>query len=237
MEVAYLLIDGLWFGRWFVLLVYRQSKDMIILRISVAGREAAGPITRDLLWLKDLGYHFSGIVSDGSRGILRAITKVFPHIPHQVCLAHMHRDAVNALGRYPKDERVRRLKQLADHLWLIESREALGWWKGELENWFILNMAFLSEYHTDETGRWWFVHQGARKAFNLLKTIPKVSFTFLDHHLMPKTTNELEAQFGHLGKRWLVHRGLKRERWENFLKWFVYFYNLDKLSRSRKKKD
>lgn len=31
---------------------------------------------------------------------------------------------------------------------------------------------------------------------------------------MPKTTNELEAQFGHLGKRWLAHRGLKREMGE-----------------------
>ena len=52
---------------------------------------------------------------------------------------------------------------------------------------------------------------------------------------MPKTTNELEAQFGHLGKRWLSHRGLKRERWKDFLKWFVYFYNQEKLSQKKTK--
>lgn len=47
---------------------------------------------------------------------------------------------------------------------------------------------------------------------------------------MPKTTNELEAQFGHLSIRWLAHRGLKTEKWEQFMKWFVYFYNKNKLS-------
>jgi len=47
---------------------------------------------------------------------------------------------------------------------------------------------------------------------------------------MLKTTNELEAQFGHLEKRWLAHRGLKKLRWEQFLHWFVYFYNTDYMA-------
>jgi hypothetical protein len=54
---------------------------------------------------------------------------------------------------------------------------------------------------------------------------------------MPKTTNELEGQFGNLGKRWLAHRGLKTEKWEQFMKWFVYFYNQDKLSSGKTKQD
>ena len=54
---------------------------------------------------------------------------------------------------------------------------------------------------------------------------------------MPKTTNEIEATFGHLGQRWLAHRGLKTERWESFMKWFVYFYNLQKMTQSKSKKD
>src|SRR6266498_4016457 len=38
-DEAYLLIDGLWFGRWFVLMVYRQSGNLRLLHISVAGKE------------------------------------------------------------------------------------------------------------------------------------------------------------------------------------------------------
>lgn len=38
LDEAYLLIDGLWFGRWFVLMVYRQSKNLTILHISTMGK-------------------------------------------------------------------------------------------------------------------------------------------------------------------------------------------------------
>lgn len=229
---AYLLIDGLWFGRWFVLMVYRQSKNLTILHIGVAGKEVSSRIIKDLKNIRK-NYRFAGIVSDGGTGIRRAVFHVFGNIPHQICLAHTHRQAVNALGRYPKDERVKKLKRLADHLWLIESKEALRWWSDQLQDWVQQNRDFLREYHRDEQNHWWFIHKGVRKAVRVLVSTPDFCFVFLSHHLMPKTTNELEAQFGHLGKRWLIHRGLKKERWVNFMKWFVYFYNQEKLSLSK----
>lgn len=237
MEVAFLLIDGLWFGRWFVLMVYRQAKNLTILHISVAGKEVATKVAKDLRHLLSLGYRFSGVVSDGGTGITKAIWEILRHLPHQVCLAHVHRQVTNALGRYPKDERVKRLKQLADHVWLIESKEALGWWREQLRQWVQENRSFLNEYRRDEEGHWWYIHRGVRKAVRILTSAPDFSFTFLDQPLMPKTTNELEAQFGHLGKRWLAHRGLKKERWEKFMRWFIYFYNQEKLTSRKQRKD
>lgn len=235
-EEAYLLVDGLWFGRWYVMMVYRQSKNLAILHISVAGKEVTSKIAKDLKYLLSLGYRFSGIVSDGGTGVVGAIETVFPHVPHQVCLAHLHRRVIASLGRYPRDLRAQELKRLADHVWLIESREALRWWKNKIQDWRRKNWRFLLKINRDESGRWWYVHKGARRASRILLTLPRISFTFLDYPLMPKTTNELEAQFGHLAKRWLAHRGLKKERWENFMKWFVYFYNQKKLSHKREKK-
>lgn len=234
-EVAYLLVDGLWFGRWYVLMVYRQSRNLTILHISVAGKEVSTKIGRDLAHLGERGYRFTGVVSDGGTGIVRAINEVLSHIPHQICLAHMHRRIVAALGRHPQDHRVRQLKGLADHLWLIESKAALSWWQRQLETWVATHQDFLREYRRDDRGKWWYIHKGVRKATRLLKVVPLISFTFLNHPLMPKTTNELEAQFGHLAKRWLAHRGLKKDRWENFLRWFVYFYNQEKLAHNKRK--
>lgn len=236
MEVAYLLIDGLWFGRWFVLMVYRQSQNLVILHISVVGREVTTKIAKDLSHLKELGYHFTGFVSDGGTGIVGAVNKVFPHAPHQICLAHMHRDIVNALGRYPKDPRVKELKILADLVWKIESKEALKYWTKLVKTWVSKYLMFLKEKRYDTEGNWWYIHRGVRKATRTLLRLPEHSFTFLDHHLMPKTTNELEASFGHLGKRWLSHRGLKRDRWQQFMKWFVCFYNGEKMTVSKSKK-
>ena len=234
---TFLLIDGLWFGRWFVLMVYRQSRNLLLLHIAVAGREVTTRIAKDLKHVSSLGYRFTGIVSDGGTGIIGAVNVVFPHIPHQICLAHLHRGIISAIGRYSKDERVRELKRLADHVWLIESKEALGWWKEKLNAWIKRNNEFLKERRYDIDYNWWHVHKGARKAVATLLELPKTSFKFLDYPLMPKTTNEIEAQFGHLGKRWLAHRGLKKERWEHFLKWFVYFYNQEKLSQKKTKED
>lgn len=236
LEEAFLLIDGLWFGRWFVLMVYRQSRNLLILHISIAGREVTTKISKDLKRVRDMGYRFTGIVSDGGTGIVGAVDKVFPHAPHQICLAHLHRGVIAAIGRYPRDERVKELKLLADHVWLIESKEALRWWEKQVETWVKNYHTFLKEKRYDIYYNWWYIHKGVRRAVATLQELPQTSFEFLDHPLMPKTTNELEAQFGHLEKRWLSHRGMKRERWKDFLKWFVYFYNDEKLSQKKIKK-
>lgn len=218
------------------MMVYRRSKDLTILHLSVAGKEATSCIVRDLTQIEKR-FTFTGIVSDGGQGVVSAIHAVFPHTLHQICMAHMHREAVNALGIYPKDYRVRELKKLADHMWLVESKAALTWWKQEVRKWIDRNREYLLEYRQDTTGEWWYVHKGPRKTVRVLKRLPQTSFAFLTEPLMPKTTNEIEATFGHLGKRWLVHRGLKTERWENFMKWFVYFYNIQKMTQSNLKRD
>lgn len=229
-EETFLLIDGLWLKRGFVLMAYRQSKSLVILHISVVGHEVATKIAKDLKQLLLFGYHFTGVISDGGTGIVKAVSDVFPHIPHQICLAHLHRDIINAIGRYPKQERVQQLKRLADHVWLIESKEALVYWQKQVQQWIKQNHTYLIEKKYDLSYNWWYIHRGVRRAVSILQTLPDTSFTFLSHPLMPKTTNELEASFGHLGKRWLSHRGLKTERWQRFMQWFVYFYNKDKLS-------
>lgn len=234
---TYLLLDGLWFSRYFVLMVYRKSKELTILHISVAGREVETKITKDLRHIHALGYRFSGIVSDGGTGVVSAIRTVYPHTPHQICLAHIHRDISASVGKYPKDEKVRQLRRLADHVWLIESREALRWWIQQIQEWKMTHWSYYMEIRRDDTGKWWYIHKGVRKALRILLKLPSISFTFLRHPLMPKTTNEIEAQFGHLGKRWLAHRGMKKERWESFMRWFVYFYNQKKLTDRKDEKD
>lgn len=232
---TFLLIDGLWLKRGFVLMAYRQSRNLTILHISVVGHEVATKIAKDLRCLLALGYRFTGVISDGGTGIVKAVSEVFPNAPHQICLAHLHRDIIAAIGIYPKYEIVKELKRLADHVWLIESKAALKWWKLQIENWEISHHAFLIEKKYDLDYNSWFIHKGVRHAVNILKSLPETSFKFLDFPLMPKTTNELEASFGHLGKRWLAHRGLKTGKWQQFMRWFVYFYNLNKLSQKKSK--
>lgn len=236
-EETFLLIDGLWFTRYFVLMVYRQSGNLFLLRIAAYHREVNTQIKKDLVWIRENGYWFTGVVSDGGTGIVKAVSDVFLHAPHQLCLAHKDRDIAAALGKNPHDERVKELKALADHIWRIESKEALRWWEEQVKHWVKSHNSFLKEKRFDLAYNWWYIHKGVRRAVHILKYLPETSFHFLDHPLMPKTTNEIEAQFGHIGKRWLAHRGMKQERWIQFLKWFTYFYNQDKLADKKTKKD
>lgn len=236
-DEAYLLLDGLWFGRKTVLMLYRQSGVKLILRATFMPKEWGRLIAKDLELLKETGYRFTVVVSDGGTGIEKAIVAVYGHIPHQICLAHLHRLATGAIGKKPKDDRVKELKALADHLWLIESKEALRWWQDQVSAWVQANWWFLHERRRDTQGHSWFVHVGVRKALRTILTAGERSFVFLDHPLMPKTTNELEASIGNLSMKHVIHRGLKRERTADFLKWFIYFYNQKLLSQSKGVKD
>jgi transposase-like protein len=227
-----LLIDALWFGKRACVMLYRHSKKRIIIHLSFLKREYGSQIARDLKILKKK-YRFTGVVSDGGRGILTAVFKVFGHTPHQICMAHLHRDIVNAIGRFPKDERVRKLQRIANHIWLIESKEALRWWSERLQKWTSSNRDFIWEKKWDHLGNCWYVHKGVRKAVRILVSLPDTSFKFLDRPLMPKTTNELEGSIIVLSRKHKLHKGLKRERVNSFIKWFVYFYNQKLLSQRK----
>jgi len=162
-EVSYLLIDGLWFGKRYCLMLYRHHKRKTLIHASFVSRERGSLIAKDLKILKEK-YRFSGIVSDGGTGIGNAVYTKFGNIPHKICMAHLHRDIINTIGRYPKDKRVRDLKRIADHIWLIESKEALNWWRDKLQKWIDKNREFLTETKHLDTGGWWYIHKGVRKA-------------------------------------------------------------------------
>jgi hypothetical protein len=231
---AYLLIDGKWFGKTEVMMVYRRSDTKTILKISFLKREYGSQIAKDLEELNKT-YAFTCVVSDAGTGIRKAVMQVFGHIPHQHCLAHAHRMAIAALGKHPKDPRRLELKMFADHLWKIESKDARRWWLGELKEWMTRSFSYLDERRTDDQGRRWFAHPGARKALKIILSAAKYSFVFLDHPLLPKTSNAMEASIGVFTDKKRIHRGLKQTRTHGFLMWFVYFYNKKKLSQNKHK--
>lgn len=234
----FLILDAIWFRKRFCLMLYRYHNWPFILKATCMYREDSRYIIKDLQWLRDHGYQAAACVSDGGTGIRKALEEVFPVTPHQLCLAHVHREANRGLGRHPKDFRTQRLRQLVDHLWLIENPEALRWWKQEVVQWAVANRTFLLEStHDPVHHRWWFTHRNARKTLRLLTVATRECFTFFNYPLMPKTTNGVEGLFTNVRIKWQIHKGLKRSRWKPFLLWFVYFRNRYYLSQMNILKD
>lgn len=231
-DYIYLVIDGKWNGKRDVTMIYRRSDLKTILHISVMKKEFGSLIKKDLEYLVSQGFICTGVVSDGGTGISKAVDQVFPHSPHQRCLAHLHRQLSNTLGKKPKDPRIQELLALVDHLFLIESREALKDWLAWVRQWYRENFYYLIERRSDDIGRTWYAHPKARKVVHALLNSAK-SFTFLRCPLMPKTSNCLEASIGVLTDKKRIHRGLKRCRQPRFTLWYVYFYNKKLLSSNK----
>ena len=69
----------------------------------------------------------------------------------------------------------------------------------------------------------YYVRNDLRKAYIHLKRALPNLFTYIDHPGVPKTTNALEAFFGHIKDQLRSHRGLAESRVDNFIKWFLFF--------------
>lgn len=234
---TYLILDGKWFGKRVCLMLYRQSRSKLILYACFMPKEYGTLILKNLKELDRQGYRFTGVVSDGGTGIKKAVVKMYGHIPHQICMAHIHRQATCAIGIHPKEEHIKELRRLADHMWLIESKEARTWWKSKVNAWIRNYGMYLGATKWDTTGHWWYIHSGVRKSVRAIKTAYEDCFSFLDHPLMPKTSNEIEATIGNLSMKHLVHRGMKREKLQQFIAWYIYFYNRKLLSQRKLQRD
>lgn len=77
----------------------------------------------------------------------------------------------------------------------------------------------------DDPQRAWFTHKMVRKSFiNIRRALPDL-FHYLGNSDIPKSTNALESFFGHLKTNLRQHRGLSKEHFKNYVKWYLFFKN------------
>ena len=83
-------------------------------------------------------------------------------------------------------------------------------------------------YNKDSNSKrkWWYTHKNLRLAFNTVKSSLAHIFFYLEDSSIPKDTNGLEAEFTHLKGKLNAHRGLSRERRENFVAWYWYLKSM-----------
>ena len=89
--------------------------------------------------------------------------------------------------------------------------------------------SFVNEksYNTD-TKRNWYTHKNVRKSFIHIKRALPDMFHYLDNPKIPKTTNALESFFGHLKQNISIHRGLSKEHYKNYIKWYLFLKSNEK---------
>lgn len=222
----YLTIDGSYFKRWGCVLVYKTDNQIIFWDFNL--RENYSSYCLNLSQIKELGYLIKGITSDRLPSLVAAVKTVLPpEIPHQYCLVHLQRFCQSFLTQKPKTQAGQDLLELSRFLNSIKTHyEARIWlqWLTRLTQRYqnlVKERTYLKDEHNQVT--WWYTHKNLRRVFRTLNTSKDNLFLYLDFPGLPKDINGLEAEFSHLKRKVSLHRGLKRRRKVNLVKWYFYF--------------
>lgn len=192
------------------------------------------------------------VITDGQRGALSAIAAEWPDARIQRCLVHIKRNIRVLTTSKPRIPAHKALLGLAKQLVKIRTLD-------EADQWVNLLQQFHNqwgEWLKEETHRcevlpenipswvkpnqqWWYTHQNARQAYNLLARQLREGtlFTFLDPDLNKQTTqpltsstNPLEGGINAQIKAVIqLHRGLSENHMRRAVEWWCYLHSENPL--------
>jgi transposase-like protein len=228
-ESVNLLIDGTYFSNKICLVLYRDNRVKTNVLYCLTDGEWEEELAEDIENLLRLGITIESVTCDGLHNILKAVHKVSPNTVIQRCLAHIQRETLNWLTRHPQSHAGYQLRQIIKRLHTINDRDKWGYWIVDMINWYERHKDFVNEKsYKPDTKRYWFTHKQVRKAFIHIKRALPDMFHYLDNPNIPKTTNALESFFGHLKQNITIHRGLSKEHYKNYIKWYLFFKSNEK---------
>ncbi len=231
-EKVNLLIDGTYFSNKICLILYRDNNVKSTQIYRLTDRECFDEIGEDLQNLLKLGIQIESVTCDGLSNIIKAVRKTTPQTIIQRCVIHIQREVLTWLTRNPKSQAGVELRQIIRRLHLINDRTDWGYWVVSLINWYDLHKDFVNEKtYNSKTNTYWFTHKSVRRSFVHIKRALPYMFHYLDNPDIPKSTNGLESFFGHLKQNISLHRGLSKEHYKNYIKWYLFLKsNEDRFS-------
>ena len=227
-EKVNLLIDGTYFVNKVCLVLYRDQRVKATLSYRLSDGEWESELLEDLNNILSIGIEIESVTCDGLSNIIKSVRKSSPNTIIQRCIVHIQRECLLWLTKYPKSEAGRELRKIVQLIHTIKNREQWGYWVVSLIRWEEKYRDFLNEKsYKEETNRYWYTHKLLRRAFIHIKRALPDMFRYLDNPNIPSNTNALESFFGHLKQNISLHRGLSKEHFKNYVKWYLYFRNKD----------
>ncbi|MDO8643338.1 MAG: transposase [Candidatus Woesearchaeota archaeon] len=171
------------------------------------------------------------IVSDGQKGLLKASKSVFPHTPHQRCIAHIIRLSLAWLTRNPQTFAGQELRVLVRNLAQTKTSPDANRWRDSFLAWDVRYESFLKEKSLNPvTGRKWHTHRKLRAVRSLiLHALPNM-FLFTSDPYIPNTTNAVEGGINApLAELLHRHRGITEQQKKALVTRFLYARRKRKL--------
>ena len=226
-EKVNLMIDGSYFPNKVCLVLYQDNNIKATQFYRLTDGEWLEEIVEDLNNLIELGIRIESVTCDGARNIIKAVRESAPEAIIQRCTVHVQLECQTWLTHHPKSEAGRELRSIVCRLNSITDREQWGYWVMDLVRWEQKHRDYLNQktMPDDDPKRAWFTHKMVRKSFvHIRRALPDM-FHYLDNPDIPKSNNAIESFFGHLKTNLRQHRGLSKEHFKDYIKWYLFFKN------------
>lgn len=166
------------------------------------------------------------IVSDGQKGLKKAIRALWPGILQERCLFHVVDGALKKLTQRPTTDAGRVVRRLALDLYKVQPGKGRRGWLRRYRRWERQFDTFLKErtqgQRPDRKRSWWYTHQSLRSVRHLLRTALSELFTYMDHPTIPRTTNHVEGGINSPLKDLIHdHRGLPLTKQQALAAYFL----------------
>ena len=167
----------------------------------------------DFLMPIEQTYPVHAFVSDGQKGLKKAIKFLFPDAFHQRCVAHVVRLSLSWLTKHPQGEAAKELRSLVCVLSSVVTVDDAQQWGADLLAWDKRHAEFLAQKSTSPvTGRRQYTHRKLRAVRSLILNALPDLFRYTKDARIPSTTNDVEGGINSPLKELLHrHRGITKE--------------------------
>jgi len=185
-------------------------------------RESYGSWMPFLAKMNGRGIRPEVVVCDGQRGLLKAISTVWPKAMVQRCLIHVIRQASLWLTQNPKTVAGQELLVLVRLLKTIRTRRQKRKWIRAFKYWYRRHRDFLKERSYGSGKHWWYTHRKLRGVRSLLANAIPDLFRFVSDPTIPRTSNHVEGGLNsRIKELFHSHRGISLRKKVVLASWYL----------------
>ena len=170
--------------------------------------------------MMDRGLQPKAITIDGNTSVIRALKDVWPDIIVQRCIAHIQRQGLSWLRRYPKQGASKDLRKILFTLTDVKDEREKQAFIKDVRCWekhygsFVLSLPSRDKVYGDLQ----------RTRSLILHALPDM-FHYLEDGCIASTTNKLEGYFSRLKEIYRKHRGLSKRHRQSYFAWYINLKN------------
>jgi hypothetical protein len=219
-HVKYLQFDGTYFKHENCLMVLMDNLKGKVIAHKYHVRENYETAYQMFKEMMDRGLQPIAITIDGNHSVIRALKAVWPDIMIQRCIAHIQRQGLSWLRRYPKLEASKDLRKILLTITKIKEERGKKLFIKEFDNWekrygrSVLALPSKNKVYGDLQ----------RTRSLILHVLPNM-FHYLDDQCIAVTTNKLEGYFSRLKEIYRKYRGLSKKHRQNYFAWYINLKN------------